>query len=170
MSEKINAFIHDLVLYDYVLFGVVFFLFIFFIILGIVARRRTYLAIPLIFIAFTTLIVGPTFGFIEMHNYIYKNKTTIINQKKLTFTKAIVLNGTVKNESNRNFKRCKITAKVYKFTKNEIKDFIFSFKPINKMTIVESSVAINEEREFKMIIEPFTYMKGYTVSVEADCR
>lgn len=170
MSGKINAFIHDLVLYDYLLFGVVFFLFLFFVILGIVARRRTYIAVPLVLIAFTTLILGPTLGYVEMHNYLYKNKTTIINQKKLTFTKAIVLNGLVKNESNRNFKRCKITAKVYKSTKNEIKDFIFSFKPINKMTIVENSIVMNEEREFKMIIEPFTYLKEYTLSVEADCR
>lgn len=170
MSGKINAFIHDLVLYDYILFGGVFFLFLLLVILGIVARRRTYIAIPLILIAFTTLILGPTLGYIEMHNYLYKNKTTIINQKKLTFTKAIVLNGSVKNESNRDFKRCKITAKVYKSTKNEIKDFIFSFKPINKMTIIENSIAINEEREFKMIIEPFTYLKEYTLSVEADCK
>lgn len=170
MSGKINAFIHDLVLYDYILFGGVFFLFLLFVILGIVARRRTYVAIPLILIAFTTLILGPTLGYVEMHNYLYKNKITIINQKKLTFTKAIVLNGSVKNESNRDFKRCKITAKVYKSTKNEIKDFIFSFKPINKMTIIENSIAINEEREFKMIIEPFTYLKEYTLSVEADCK
>ncbi|MDD5157502.1 DUF2393 domain-containing protein [Sulfurimonas sp.] len=170
MSGKINAFIYDLVLYDYILFGVVFFLFIFFVILGIVARRRTYIAIPLVLIAFATLILGPTLGYVEMHNYLYKNKTTIINQKKLTFTKAIVLNGSVKNESNRDFKRCKITAKVFKSTKNEIKDFIFSFKPINKMTIIENSIAINEERDFKMIVEPFTYLKDYTLFVEADCR
>ena len=170
MSGKINAFLHDLVLYDYVLFGVAFFLFIFFIVLGIVARRKTYLAILFILVAFTAIIAGPTLGYIEMHRYIYKNKATITNQKRLTFTKAVVLKGLVKNESNINFKRCKITAKIYKSTKNEIKDFIFSFKPINKMTIIENDIAVNKVREFKMIVEPFTYLKDYTVSVEADCR
>lgn len=170
MSEKINAFIHDLVLYDYILFGGALFLFILFIILGIVARGKTYIAIPLILIAFTTLIAGPTLGYIEMHNYIYKNETLITNQKKLTFTKAIVLNGSVKNDSNINFKRCKITVKVYKSTGSEIKDFIFRFKPINKMTIIKDNIVINEKREFKMIIEPFTYLKKYSLSAEADCR
>lgn len=170
MSNKFNNFIHTLIPYDYALFGGVFLLFLLFVILGIALRKRAYLAIPLILIAFATLILGPTLGYVEMHNYLFSNSTTIVNQKKLTFTKAIVINGLVKNTSDINFKSCKITAKIYKSTKNEIVDFILGFKPIYKMSIIEDNIPVKSQRSVKMIIEPFTYTKNYALSLEADCK
>ena len=170
MKAKITAFINELIMYDYILFGSVFVLFILFIILGIVLRKKIFLAILFILLSFTILLVGPTIGYIEMHNYIFKNSTQMTSQKKLTFTKAVVVKGTITNESKRFFKSCNITASANKVSKNELKNYLYSFKSFIKMSILEQNLAVGETREFKIIIEPFNYSKDYNISIGAKCK
>lgn len=166
----INKFINNLIVYDYILFGSLFVLFIIFVLVGIILRRKTLLAIFIIVFAFITLFAGSIFGYIAMHQYLFKNETTIISQKKLSFTKAVVVYAKLKNTSDRDFKSCKITAMAYKVSNNEIKNYLLKFKPIIKMSIVENDILKEQEREVKFIIEPFTYANDYNVSMGADCR
>lgn len=165
----ISKFINNLIAYDYVLFGSLFVLFIIFVSVGIILRRKTLLAIFIIVFAFITLFAGSIFGYIEMHQYFFKNETTIISQKKLSFTKAVVVYAKLKNTSDRDFKSCKITATAYKVSNNEIKNYLLKFKPIIKMSILENDILKGQEREVKFIIEPFTYTNDYNVSIGADC-
>lgn len=170
MTDIITKFIHQLIIYDYILFGSLLALFLLFIILGIILRNRVGIAIFFIIFAFTTLIVGSTFGYIKMHEYLFKNTTSIISQKKLTFTQAVVVYAKVTNNSNRDFKSCKITAAAHKVSGNKIKDYILKFKPISKMSIIENDIQKGQEREVKFIIEPFTYKYDFNITVGADCR
>ena len=170
LKTKITAFINELILYDYILFGTIFVLFILFIILGIILRRKMGLAIFLILLAFAIVFLGPTLGYKEMHKFLFKNSITITTQKKLTFTKAIVIKGVLTNESKFNFKSCKITASAYKLSKNPIKKYIYPFKPIKKMSIIELDIPKGSSKEFKMFIEPFTYSKEYNISIGANCK
>lgn len=170
MTWKISKFINELIVYDYILFGTLFLLFILFVTLGILLRNRAAIAIFLILFAFTQLVVGSTYGYLKMHEYLFKNETSITSQKKLNFTQAIVLYGSVKNMSQRDFLSCKITATVYKNTGNRVKDYIFRLKPVNRMSIIEDDIVKDEEREFKMIIEPFTYGGDYNITLGAKCR
>lgn len=170
MKAKITAFINELITYDYILFGSVFLLFILFIILGIVLRKKTALAILLILLSFTILIAGPTVGYVKMHDYIFKNTIELTSQKKLNFTQAVVVKGKVTNNSQRFFKSCNITASTLKVSKNELKNYLYSFKPFAKMSILEQDIAVGETREFKIIIEPFTYSKDFNVSIGAKCK
>lgn len=166
----LSEFIKGLIIYDYILFGSVFVIFIVLTIIGIVLRRKAVLAILIIFMAFTTLFVGSTFGYFAMHEYFFKNETAIVSQKRLNFTDAVVVYGKVKNISNRDFKSCKITAKAYKVSSNELKNYLLQFKIIKKASIIESDIAMGNEREVKLIIEPFTYKGDYNISLGADCR
>lgn len=170
LEEKISAFTNNLISYDYILFGSVFFLFVLFIILAIVLRRKTVLAIILIFLSFLILVLGSTFGYIKMHQILFKNSTKLISQKKLSFTPAVVVNGTITNESKLNFKSCKITASAYKFSKNAIKKHIYPLKPFKKMSIIKENILKGETQEFKIIVEPFRYKKDYNISIKASCR
>ncbi|TKI68746.1 DUF2393 domain-containing protein [Sulfurimonas crateris] len=170
MSGTISKFINELILYDYILFGALFLLFILFVTIGILLRKRGAIAILLILFAFTQLIVGSTYGYIKMHEYLFTNETAITSQKKLNFTQAIVLYGSVKNISQRDFSSCNITATVYKKSGNKIKDYILMLKPLNKMSIIEQGIVKDEKREFKMIIEPFTYGGDYNITLGANCR
>lgn len=170
MKGNITKFINELVVYDYILFGTLFVVFLLFIILGIILRNKTAIAIIFILFAFTQLIVGSTYGYIKMHDFFFKNEILIKNQKKLTFTQAVVVYGSLKNVSKKDFKSCKITASAHKISGNKYKDYIFKFKPIGKMSIIESNILKGQERELKLIIEPFTYKNDYNISMEATCR
>jgi hypothetical protein len=170
MKAKITAFINELITYDYILFGSVFGLFILFIILGIVLRKKTALAILLILISFTILIAGPTVGYVKKHDYIFKNSPELTRQKNLNFTQAVVVKGKITNESDRFFESCSITAGASKVSKNELKNYLYSFKSFAKMSILEQNIAVGETREFKIIIEPFTYLKDFNVSIGAKCK
>ena len=170
MKASIAAFIDELIVYDYILFASVIIVFIFLFIIAIVLRRHVALTIFLIFLSFGVLGAGPTLGYEIMHQFLYKNTTSIQEQKQLTYTKAVVVYGVVKNISNYDFKNCKITASAYKVSGNKIKDYIFKFNPFTSMSIFEYDIFKGEEREIKMIVEPFTYTKDYNISLGASCR
>ena len=170
MKQKITAFLNSLITYDYILFGGIFVAFLILIILGIILRRKTILSVLIIIFAFILLFIGPIVGYIKMHEYLYRNSTKLTSQKRLTFTKAVVVHGSIENTSKFDFKSCKITASAYKVSGNVVKDTIFKFKPFKKMSIVESDILKNEIRDFKIIVEPFTYSKDYNISVGAKCK
>ncbi len=170
IKDKITAFIEGLITYDYILFGSVFTLFILFIILAIMFRRKMALSIFLILFSFTILTLGPTLGYIKMHEYLYKNSCKLVSQKKLSFTPAIVVNGTITNESKFDFSSCKITASVYKSSKNIIKKYIYPLKPLKEVSILEDNILKGETQKFKMIVEPFTYNKEYNISIKGSCK
>ena len=170
IKEKITAFIDELVIYDYILFGSVFILFLLFIILAIVLRKKVAISIFLILLSFSILTLGPTLGYIKMHEYLFKNSCELISQKRLSFTPAIVVKGKVTNESKVDFKSCKITASVFKSSKNIIKKHIYPLKPLKKMSIWQENILKGETQEFKIIIEPFTYKKDYNISIKASCK
>lgn len=170
MKSKITAFLNDLIIYDYVLFGSAFVLFLLLVILALVLRKKIALAVFLIILAFSILILAPTLGYVQMHKYLFKNTTTLTKQKKLEFTDAIVVKGTLLNESKRNFKTCKITANVHKLSKNKYKNYLLQFKTIKKMSIIEEDILKGQVRDFKIIVEPFTYSRDYNITLGAKCK
>jgi hypothetical protein len=170
MKEKIIAFIDGLIIYDYILFGVAFLLFILFITLSIILRHKTILATIFMILSFSILFIVPTIGYKEMHNYLFKHSLELTMQKKLNFTPAVVVKGVIKNESKRNFKSCTITAFAHKVSKNKIKNYLYKFKSFAKMSILTEDIKKAQNKEFKIIIEPFTYTKDYKISLEARCR
>ena len=170
MKEKITAYINSLGTYDYVLFGGVFVTFILLIILALLLRRSILKAVLLILLAFIVLFVGPTFGRKSMYDYLYKNSVTITSQKKLHYSNAIVVKGMIQNDSKKNFQTCKIKITVHKANKNKLKNYLYRFKIIKKMSLYEYEIAKGQKRYFKAIVEPFTYKKDYNISIGADCR
>ncbi|MEN8303939.1 MAG: DUF2393 domain-containing protein [Campylobacterota bacterium] len=170
IEEKITRFINELVVYDYILFGSIFALFLLFIILAIVLRKKIVLSMFLILFSFTILTVGPTLGYIKMHEYLYKNSCELLSQKRLSFTPAVVVNGTITNQSKFDFSSCKISATAYRSSKNIVKNYVYLLKPLKKRSILQENILKGETQEFKIIIEPFTYKKDYNISIKASCK
>lgn len=170
MKTKITAFLDGLITYDYLLFGGIFFLFLLFIVLAIVFRKRLLLGVFLVLLAFSTLSIGSIVGYIQMHKYLFKNSTQLISQKKLLFSEAVVVIGSITNESKRNFSSCKITASAYKVTSNKYKNYLKKLKPFKNMSIVVEDIEVSKTRKFKIIVEPFRYAGDYNISLGADCR
>jgi len=170
MKEKIVTFIHGLILQDYILFGTVFILFVLFLISSLVLRKKLGLSLFFVLLSITILFLGPSLGYIKMHQYLFKNSVEFISEKKLTFVEALVIKGTLKNESNIDFKSCKITASANKMTSNVIKNYIYTLKPLMNMSIVEEGIKKGELREFKIIMEPFKFQSDYNISIIGRCK
>lgn len=170
MKAKIQAFLDNLIMYDYILFGASFALFILLVILGIVLRKKLALAIFLMLLAFTILLLAPTLGRLEMHKFLFSNTTTLVSEKKLEFTEAIVVKGTLLNTSRFNFQECRITANVHKVSKNTLRNYLYQFKTIKKMSILKYDIAKDKTIDFKIIVEPFRYSKDYTITLGAKCK
>ena len=161
---------HNLIIYDYILFGAAFLLFLFFIIIAILLRKKIGLAIFFLLFGFIILFVGPTVGYGKLHKYLFASEVQMSSQKRLIFTPAIVVRGSLKNVSKFDFKECKIVANVHKKSKNKLRNFIYQFKNIKKMSMIVPDIAKGQTRNFKLIIEPFTYKKSYDISLKASCR
>ncbi len=170
MKEKLLTFIDGLITYDYILFGVSFVLFILFIVLALLLRKKMFLALIFIVLAFASLVLGPTIGYVQMHKYLFKNSTKLLSQKKLSFVQAVVVKGSITNESKFDFTECKITAEVYKVSKNKYRNYLLKLKPFQKMSIIEYNVQKGKTKEFKIIIEPFRYERDYNISLKGNCR
>jgi len=170
MREKILAFFHNLLLYDYVLFGVSFTLFILFIILAVLLRNRFGIALFSVLLGFSFVVAGPTVGYIELHKYLFRNSTKLISQKRLHFVDAIVVQGKLSNESQFDFKECKVIATVYKSTSSRWKNYIFRIKPLTHAILVLQNIPKGVTREFKLFVEPFRYSKEYNLTLGASCR
>jgi len=170
MKEKIQTFINGLISYDYMLFGGVFLLFLILIILSIVLRKKLGLSIFFMLFSFITLFVGPVIGYPVMHKLLFKNKITLISQKKLSFTPAVIVHGSIENSSNFDFKSCKITASVLKSSKNNFRRYLYSFKPLKKKTIIKLDIPKGKTKIFKIIIEPFKYKRDINISLKASCK
>ncbi len=170
MKVKIQSFIDGLITYDYILFGSVLALFVLFIVLAILLRRKLILAIFLVLLAFATFLLGPTLGYVGLHKFLFKNHTELIEQRKLHFSQAVIVKGRLFNDANFDFKSCQVTASVFKVTSNKYKNYIYKLKPFEKMSIVEKDIKKGQSREFKIIVEPFTYKRDYNISLEASCK
>ena len=170
MKAKITAFIDNLISYDYILFGSVFVLFLLFVIFSILLRKKIGKSLFFLFLSFVILFVGPTIGYQELHKYLFKSEVIILSEKKLSFTPAIVLKGSLKNISKFDFKECRIYAHVHKKSKNKLRNYIYQFKNIKKMSMIEKDILKGQTRDFKLFIEPFTYTKEYSISIKASCK
>lgn len=170
MKEKINEVVNNLIIQDYILFGSAFILFLVFMIFAIIVKEKKKISMLLVIIAFIVFFFVPTVGFVQMHNYLFKNSLELVSEKKLEFTKAIVIYANLTNLSKRVFRECKIDATAYIKTPNKYKNYILRLKPIAKSSIVTSSIDINQTKEIKMFIEPFLYDGDYEIQIESDCR
>lgn len=170
MKNKILIFLNELTNYDYALFGGVFILFLLLLVITLLLRKNHIISVVLLIISMVVLFVGPVVGYIELHKYLYKNSTKVTDVKELQFTPAVVVTGTMTNESKRDFSTCKISANLYKVSNNAILNKLFHLNSFQKMSIVEDNIERNETRAIKIIVEPFNYNKNYDVSLGADCR
>jgi len=170
MKEKIATFLAGLIQYDYMLFGAIFTLFILLIILALLLRKKMGLSIFLVFLSFTILFAGPTVGYLQMHNYLFKNSLKLISEKKLLFSDAIIVKGSITNDSQLDFQSCQIDVDIHRVSKNIVKNYLYQYKTIQQMSFVEENITIGDTRNFKVIVEPFTYSKEYNITLGAKCK
>lgn len=170
MREKLLDFLHNLTNYDYVLFASLFILFLLLLVLTVFIRKYSFLSILTLFISLFTLFVAPFIGYKKLHQYLYPTSNSVKEVKALNFTPALVVLGTLTNESQKDYSICKVTLSLHKVAHNALLDPLFKLNPFQKTSIIEHNIAPKEERSLKILVEPFSYKKDYNVTIGADCR
>ncbi|NOQ30601.1 MAG: DUF2393 domain-containing protein [Helicobacteraceae bacterium] len=168
----INEYIADLIIYDYLFFGVAFVLFILLVLISAMLYRKIILSILIMTLAVSLFIVTPTAGILVFHKFLYSNTVTIDSVKKLEYSQALLIKGTLKNTSKLSFKRCRVTVNAFKVTGNAIKDLIYPYKPFKHSSTLlkDTIIAKKESINYRILMEPFTYSKEYNLSVKASCK
>lgn len=171
MKERVIDFIHRLLVYDYLLFGGIALLFILLMVMAVFFRHRTALAVTIVVISFIVLTVGPVVGYIQLHKYLFMNTVTVTEVKKLEFTEALLIRGSINNRSKRSFQECTLQSGVYKVTHNRYIDPLYPFIPFKKESMsLNAPIKSGESKTFKLFVEPFRYTKDFNITIKAECR
>ncbi len=161
------ATLHD---YDYILFAVSGALFFLMLLLAIILRHRTGLSLLLVLFSFIVIIAGPITGYNYIHSTLFKTDITDLKIKRLEFSEAVVIKGTLTNLGKQSYHKCKISSKAYKGATNFFEEIVHPLNPFIEMSIIEQEeINISESIDFKIILEPFTYAKEYNISIKANC-
>lgn len=170
MKATILHFINALTFYDYLLFGGILFFFLFFLILAILFHRKLALAVTLIVTAFILLITSP-FSYIAMHTYFFKHSITLTTVQDLEFTDALLIRGNINNTSKQTFHECTIMFGISKVSSIKPLNKIYPYIPFRRKTLVISkTIKPHQEESFKLLIEPFSYSKNFSVIAWGVCR
>ena len=170
MTEQLTAFLDELILYDYLLLGGTVLLFILCLLLAVLLRKRLLLFFPMLLLALLVISAGPTVGYTKLHAIIFKNTVTLNEIKALEFTEALLIRGTLKNDSKRDFDTCEITSGVHKIAGNFLLDTIYPLNPFQKASILLEQIPSGQQVDFKLFIEPFSYSGEYNISIGSECR
>lgn len=170
LKASFQALVESFHMYDYVLFGVSGGLFLLLLFLAILLRNKIGLSLLFVLLSFIVLIAGPIMGYKYIHESIYKTKISELTIKKLEFSQALVIKGTITNLGKESFKKCKVSSSAYKGPTNFLEELVFPLKPFVKRSIIkEENIDINDSIDFKILLEPFTYSNEYNISLKVDC-
>ena len=171
MKTKILDFIHTLSLVDYLLFGGILFFFLLFLILAILFHHKLKTAIALILMAFLLITVAPFAGYLLLHKTLYKHTITLTTVQDLQFSDALLLRGDLNNTSNQTFQECAITFGVSKTSAIKPLNRMYPYVPFQTQTVIlKGPIKPKESRTFKLLIEPFSYPKKFSVTARGKCR
>jgi hypothetical protein len=171
MKARLIDFIHHLIIYDYLLFGGIFVLFLLLLVLAIALRHKLALAIIFVILAFGVLTAGSVVGYVQLHQYLFKNKIILHEVKALQFTEALLIVGDINNTSKRPFQECRINVGVYKVSHIRYIDRLYPYVPFKKGSLIlTKTIAPGESVPFKLFVEPFRYAKDYNITIKGECR
>jgi len=172
MAEFLRSYIlytfHSLTKYDALAIGWVIFLAILLLVLAAFIKR-TSLQYFILFLAIILLFLGPFGTKIVMDNFLRRADVKIIEAKPLKYSKSVIINGTITNESRIPFKKCDIAILFIKPADNILKKVANTLKP--KLTYIwdmNSTLDIKETKQFKIIVDSFN-MKEFNLTIQPRC-
>lgn len=170
MKTTILAFIHTLGLYDYLLFGGILFFFLLFLILAILVRHKLALAISFVVFGFLMLVTAPI-QYMLLHKYLYKHTLTLTTVQDLSFSEALLIRGDINNTSSMPLKECTLYIGISQTSPIKILNKLYPYTPfrIQKLKL-EETILPHESKDFKLLVEPFSYPKRFQVTARGVCK
>lgn len=133
IKRDILNYLTHLTIYDYIAYAWALLLFILVLALSIIiSNKRPIFSIFLIFFDFVFLVFSPLFVDIFMQKSIKKTKVIIEREEFLHYGNSLIIEGEVENLGKIDFKECKVKVRIYRFSKNILKKYLYLLKPLQK--------------------------------------
>lgn len=165
--ENLAFYLHNFHSQDFILLGTCFLFFIIILILAIFLRHFAVFSIFLIIIGF----VGEVFLIIKGQDYIINNyrqsEIKIIKNQKLAFSDNIFLEFELHNNSNTDFKICKVEVKIQKPSKNRYQKIKNYLKPLKTIKLDVKNIYSKDKENVKLLVP--SKAKKYTLYTKAIC-
>lgn len=169
--SSLLAYINHFETPDYLAFVWFLVLAFLFLILGILLLRRY--AMTGIFIIFVVLIIfcaGPFVLKYYLNTTIRKNETIITNSKQLTYSNTFILQGEIRNLSQKVFSTCRVYIGFYKHSKSSFRQFFNELKPYYKnIHIINKPLDINQSADFRVVFDNFRLPNDINITAVSEC-
>lgn len=169
-QKNLIEFFNNLTGYDYAGFLIALILFILFLILALMLRKRTKLAMLLISFSFIALFGGPVGVHALVKHTLYKHEARITDVKKLHYSDTLLIKGDLEYLGDKMASSCVIDVKVHKQEGSFFKDIAHTIKPYKQGSAkLLMQLDKGDSKDFKVVIEPFTYAGDYNITVSSGC-
>ncbi len=159
-------------LVDYMLILFVFFFFICVLFLCIFLRHRPLIALSIMGLDMMACFLIYFYGYKFIDSSARSRKTSIIEQKILQTSGALAVDFSITNTSKRDFKECKITAKIFKEPLPEdsfLTKYKNQFLPYRKRSRELKELKINQTQNQRISFENFSYDNNYSIGLSSEC-
>lgn len=114
LRETVLFYTSHLYLVDYMLILLVFFLFTCILLLCVFLRHRPVIALFVIALDIIACFFIYIYGYKFIDGEVRSRQTALVDKKKVESLNALIVDFNITNTSKRNFKNCKVLAKIYK--------------------------------------------------------
>ncbi len=172
MAEYLRSYIfytfQSLTKYDYMAIGWILFLALLLLILAAIVKRRT-LSYFLLFVAVSLLFVGPVVVKGIMDRYLRVAKVDISKIKPLTYSRSLLIEGSITNSGRIDFKRCDLALIIYKQESNILKSVAARLKPMRvEIDSLDFPLPSGESKPFRIIVDHFN-AHDFNLSLQPRC-
>ena len=171
-KEFILYYTERFYLVDYMLILFVFFLFTCVLLLCVFLRHRPVIGLFIIAIDIVVCFLIYIYGYKFIDSTARSRKTAIIEQKILKTSGALAVDFSITNTSKRDFKECKITAKIFKDKLPEdsfLTEYKNKFLPYRKRSREIKELKKEQTQNQRISFENFTYENNYTIRLSSEC-
>jgi hypothetical protein len=169
---KVELFLADYSIYDILGFVFVIVLGFLFIVLAVAMRKNIVALILLIVVALGTLAGGPFAMGYMVDSVTRKTVVSSLDIKQLNYTKALVINGRLRNAGKIDLRDCKIIVEIWKKSNSSYKEYIRMFQKPKYKKIFKATdrLPLRGVHDFKVVYDNFRTPGKSDVIVRGECR
>lgn len=174
LTNSLDSFLFYLNHFELVDYGAfiwfIFLTFLFLIFSIMLLGRYTILGIFVLLLSLSAFMVGPFAMKWYLNGSLRKNETTISLIKQLQFSNTLIMEGTIKNLSKKNFSTCRVYFGFHKNSNNKYRQMANEFFPYKKYShTTKEALFKNEITDFRVVIDNFRLQKDVNVSAKTEC-
>ncbi len=172
MAEYLRSYIyytfHSLTKYDYMAIGWILFLAFLLLILAAVIKKKG-LSYLFLLTGVVLLFAGPVAVKSIMDSYLRKAEAAVESTKSLSYSNSIIIEGSLKNDSELDFSHCDLAVLIYRPADNFLKRTAAILKPIAvRIEHLDFPVTHNNSKPFRIIVDHFSTQE-FNLTVQPRC-